>query len=148
MKASKHFLLEELTPPGHQSWVLLTDGLVDLLDEAHELLEAHYERDGVTFVMEVNTWKWGGKFKMRGWRPRVCATGAQNSQHKLGCAADFEAFTRTAGVRTEIPPDDIRALLRKWKAEGKLKHLGGMELGVGWVHIDSRNHDRLIEFSA
>ena len=146
MKEAKHFRIEELTPPGYQNWALLQDDLIDMADEIHDLLVEELGGEGVKVTMEVNTWLWGGKFKNRGWRPRICATGSQNSQHKLGNAIDFDVYVTKDGKKVRKDPDDIRALLRKWKAAGKLKNLGGLETGVNWVHCDCRPHEHLIEF--
>lgn len=150
MKPCKHFSIEELTPPGHQNWALLDDRLCDLLDELHDLLTKQHAKLGYKLIMRVNTWKKGGKFKYRGWRPQQCATGSQKSKHKLGQAADFEAFMvdLADGSETEIPPEEIRGHIRRWKLrEGKLKYLGGMETDITWNHIDCRgNGESLIQF--
>lgn len=148
MKEAKNFRIEELTPPGHQNWSLLQDDLVELADEMHDLFVEEFGGEGIKVTMEVNTWLWGGKFKMRGWRPRLCSTGSPNSQHKQGNAIDFDVYVTVDGEKVRQDPDDIRTLLRKWKRDGKLEKLGGLETGVNWCHADSRPHEHLIEFGA
>lgn len=145
----KHFSIEELTPPGHQNWSLVRDELLETLDEIHDLLTEKYSKFD-RIIMRINTWNNGGKFKYRGWRPKDCSTGSQMSQHKYGNAADFDAFTVKDGVEARIDPDVVRGLLSRWKlTDGKLKHLGGMEDGVNWVHVDCRNYgDGLCVFTS
>lgn len=147
----KHFSIEELTPPGHQNWALLHEHLPATADELHELISAQYAKSGHKVVLLANTWKNGGKFKHRGWRPQDCATGSQNSYHKKGMALDFEAFlvNVTTGESSEIPPEEIRDHIRRWKLrEGKLEHLGGLEVGISWIHFDLRPIDGLVQFKA
>ena len=129
----RHFSIEELTPPGHQDWDLLHPELLELLDEIRDLLDE---------PMIVNNWKHGGHHSLRGWRPQDCKVGAKNSFHKRGMAADFDVPGSTA--------DEIREKLIRWKTkEGKLAHLGGIEMGVSWCHVDCRNDGRsLMQFFA
>lgn len=141
----RHFAIEELTPPGFQNWSLLDDRILETLDEIHDRLSEKYEH----LAMEVNTWKKGGKFKYRGWRPKDCATGSQNSFHKRGMAADFDAYHLVGGVKTRIDPDEVRAHIVDLKLrQGSLEHLGGLETGVNWVHVDSRPYPGLLQFSS
>lgn len=150
MKPCKHFAIEELTPPGHQNWSLLDDRLCELLDEIHDLLSGLYAKHGYRLIMRVNTWKRGGKFKYRGWRPQDCATGSARSKHKLGQAVDFDAYLvdLADGTEQRILPDVIRKHILQWKLhDGKLKHLGGLEQDVNWCHVDSRNGgESLVQF--
>jgi uncharacterized protein YcbK (DUF882 family) len=121
--ACKHFALEELVPPGHLDWDLLHPELLELLDEIRDLLDE---------PMIVNNWKHGGNHSLRGWRPEDCTTGAKNSYHKKGMATDFDVPGSTA--------EEVRKKLIQWKTkDGKLALLGGIETGVSWIHIDTRN---------
>lgn len=131
--ACRHFSIEELTPPGYQDWDLLHPELLELLDEIRDLIDE---------PMIVNNWKYGGGHTLRGWRPDKCKVGAKNSFHKKGMAADFDVPGSTA--------DEIREKLIRWKTkEGKLAHLGGIEMGVNWCHVDCRNDGRsLMQFFA
>lgn len=131
--ACRHFSIEELTPPGYQDWGLLHPKLLELLDEIRDLIGG---------PMIVNNWKRGGNHTLRGWRPDECKVGAKNSFHKKGMAADFDVPGSTA--------DEIREKLIRWKTkEGKLAHLGGIEMGVSWCHVDCRNDGRsLMQFFA
>ena len=56
---------------------------------------------------------------------------SQSRYHYKGMAADLDF--------SGLTPDQARAKIIEWKSQGKLKKLGGMELGVNWVHIDVRD---------
>jgi uncharacterized protein YcbK (DUF882 family) len=56
--------------------------------------------------------------------------GAPNSYHKRGQAVDLHPEGMTA--------NEARAKVREAIDDGKLPHVGGVELGVPWLHIDIR----------
>ena len=111
---SKHFNIQELTPPGFNDWKYIKEPLIDTIEELRELIGK---------PMLIN---YGDKH-LRGYRPKDCKVGAPNSLHKKGLAADFNVF----GIDCDL----IRDYIRSWKKEGKLKYLESIELDISWVHI-------------
>lgn len=115
---TKYFSKEELLPKGFDDISVLSPKLLKLIDEVRELLGVPCEinADGRQYC---------------GWRPKDCKVGAAKSQHKLGAAVDMHPKGMSA--------EDARTLIRKAVSEGLLPDLGGVELGVSWVHIDCRD---------
>ena len=115
---TKHFCLEELLPHGHTDASVLDKRLLALIDQIRDLL-------GVP--CEINA---DGR-QLCGWRPADCPVGAPHSQHKLGKAADIHPQGMTA--------EEARAKVKAAVARGELPLLGGVELGVSWLHVDVRD---------
>lgn len=133
MYRPKYFKIQELVDHptyerrGEKAFELLDERALMMLDEVRE----HFGKP-----VTVNNWAWNPNgFNYRGFRAHDCPVGASLSQHKLGRAFDFDVQGMTADeVRTEI--------IRARKEEGKFKYIGGLELGVNWVHMDCRNTER------
>lgn len=117
MYESKHFKASELLPHGYSDISVMDPLLLETIDEAREIL-------GVPCTVNAD----GRQFC--GWRPQNCSVGAPKSQHKLGKAADLHPKGMTA--------EEARKKIREAVAQGKLRHLGGMELDVSWLHLDVR----------
>lgn len=79
---------------------------------------------------EVNTWVRGGPHQFRGWRPRDCPVGAAKSAHKDGRAFDVMPLRMSA--------DAARQKLRENASVGDLALIRRIEIGVSWVHFDTR----------
>ena len=118
---TKHFDVDELLPQNFTDAKVLSPKLLILIDEVRELL-------GVPCT--INNYATGGDRQWCGYRTPECTIGAPHSYHKLGMAADLHPKGMTA--------DDGRLLIRKAVAAGMLPLLGGVELGVSWIHIDVR----------
>lgn len=139
----RHFEPHELIPglSGVETWAaldpnlraLLSDALLETCDEVRELL-------GVPCA--VNDYATGGCRQWCGYRPPECLIGAPRSFHRLGMAADLHPIGMSA--------DDARARIREAVDAGRIPHLGGVETGVSWLHIDvrPRRNGRVVEFSA
>lgn len=114
---SKYFKAEELLPDGYTDTSVFDSKLLTLIDEIRELLNVPctVNSDGRQYC---------------GWRPKDCPIGAPNSYHKKGQACDLHPQGMSA--------EDARTLVRKAVAAGHLKNLGGVELGVNWLHVDIR----------
>lgn len=119
---SKYFKAEELLPRGETDISLIDKKLLDLIDEIRELL-------GVPCT--VNNYAAGGDRQWCGLRTKKCTIGAPKSKHRLGQAADMHP----SGMSAEV----ARAKVKEAVAAGKLKNLGGVELGVSWLHVDCRD---------
>ena len=114
---TKYFSKHELLPPGFDDVSVLDPKLLILIDQVRELL-------GVPCTINAD-----GR-TLCGYRPASCDVGAPHSPHKLGRAADLHPKGMSA--------EDARQLIRKAVDAGLLPLLGGVELGVSWLHIDIR----------
>lgn len=114
----KHFKASEFLPDGYTDLSVMDDRILELADQVRELL-------GVPCTINAN-----GR-SLCGFRPKDCKIGAPKSQHKLGKAVDLHPIGMTA--------EDGRRLIRKAVDAGGLVNLGGVELGVSWIHIDCRD---------
>ncbi len=106
--------------------------------------------------MTINNWLWGGQFEFRGLRPfyyyfnalvennpdklpeEIIALASEMykcSQHAFANGFDYDVKGLTA--------EQARQKLIKWKSEGKLPFLTGIEKDVNWVHNDYRICQRL-----
>jgi len=139
----RHFEPWELLPglSGDETWAtldpnlraLLSDILLETCDEVRELLDV---------VCTANNYARGGERQWCGYRSPECTVGAAHSFHRLGMAADLHPIG--------ISADDARRRIRDAVAAGNLRHLGGIETGVSWLHIDvrARKNGQVVEFSA
>lgn len=137
MYKCRNFKLYELVPPniykklGDKAWLLLDDRILWTIDAIHDEFSKTQNKK---VKMYVNTWKWGGGFKNRGYRLRPALKWWGASQHYNGRAMDFHIEGISSG------------LIRKWIIKNRkkldcLKYIKGVEdfNGMGWVHIDVRN---------
>lgn len=126
-----HFDPCELLPglPSDLCWPDLDPKLRDLLDD--RLLETIDDVRGILGVpCWINDYAYGGHRSACGYRGPECTVGAPHSQHREGRAADLHPEGMSA--------DEARGKLSLAIEGGKLPHLGGVELGVPWVHVDVR----------
>lgn len=108
---------QEFLPDGYDDFSVMDEKLLKLADDVRALLDV---------PCYIN----GGGRQYCGWRPNDCPIGAKASYHKLGKAVDLHPDGMSA--------EDARTLVRKAVAEGLLPELGGVELGVSWLHLDVR----------
>lgn len=113
----KHFKASEFLPDGYDDLSVMDERILKLADDVRALL-------GVPCTINA-----GGR-QYCGWRPADCKVGAPKSMHKQGKAVDLHPEGMSA--------EDARTLIRKAVAEGLLPELGGVELGVSWLHLDVR----------
>jgi len=118
---TKYFNREELLPEGFDDDSVLDPNLLTLIDAVRELL-------GVP--CKINNWHKGGGRQWCGYRSSECTIGAPKSQHRKGKAADLHPEGMSA--------EDARAKVKEAVAYGLLPELGGVELGVSWLHLDTR----------
>lgn len=93
-----------------------------------ELLRIRFQKPVI-----INNWKVGGSYDLRGFRPSNSTVGAENSQHKLGAAADVSIEDYTA--------DEIREHILQYKAifmEKGLTTLEDAKFAPTWCHFDIR----------
>jgi uncharacterized protein YcbK (DUF882 family) len=129
----KHFQPSEFLPEGHDDLSVMDERLLETCDDVRDLLGT---------PCSINTWNFGGDREWCGFRTPDCTIGAAHSQHRLGKAADLHPVGMDANT--------ARAKIREAVAAGQLPHLGGMELGVSWVHVDVRDRvgGKVVEFHA
>ncbi len=126
-----HFAPCELLPGLSKllAWPDLRPDLRALLDD--QLIETADDVRGILGVpCWANNYAYGGKRVACGWRSPTSRVGAPNSYHKRGQAVDLHPEGMTA--------NEARAKIREAIDDGKLPHVGGVELGVPWLHIDIR----------
>jgi hypothetical protein len=80
--------------------------------------------------MTINDWAWGGTNQFRGFRSGGCDVGATLSQHRFGRAVDM--------IPKEIHPRQIREDIIEDQWGRPYKDVGGLEMGISWLHIDVR----------
>ena len=127
----RHFQPHELLPglSGDETWESLDPELRARLDD--RLLETCDDvRDLLGTPCTINDYAVGGTRKWCGLRTPECKIGAPKSQHRKGMAADLHP----RGLSAEM----AREIVRNAVAAGKLPHLGGVELDVSWLHLDTR----------
>jgi hypothetical protein len=132
MYIPKHFGAKELIPRILYAKYLSRgeDWLISVLFDERLMKIIDYIRE--TFgPMTINDWEWGGRNQFRGFRGD-CNVGAELSQHRFGRAVDMipgNQATEMYTIRTDIINNpDIPAYA----------DIGGIEMGVSWLHIDVR----------
>lgn len=130
----KYFELYELLPEkfykdnihrGDNLWFIFDQRLLFTIDILRE-------KFGKMFI---NTWYFGGKREKSGFRTEP--VHAALSQHLFGRAADilFDKYTAE-----EVREDLI-------KNTKYFPYITGIETGVPWLHIDTRNYNGLLLFN-
>lgn len=134
---SKYFSIEELVPKkvfellGEDlSWELIDDELVVSLDTIKERFP-----EG---TMTVNNWKWAGNREWSGVRTPDSPYYSPRSQHSFGRAID--------AVFSHYDIDTVRNDIIS--NPNIYPHIKGIELGVSWLHVDTRERDTLLKFEA
>lgn len=125
----KHFQLHELVPKDvydnfdhNYLWTRFDVGLLKAIDMLREKFGK----------CVINNWFWGGEFEYSGYRPLEWYDKPTFSFHCLFRAFDLKFENASA--------EEVRAYIRENK---KLfgKYISGVENGVSWVHIDTRNYN-------
>lgn len=133
---SKYFAIEELVPKaiftkrGEKAWELIDDRLITTLD----FIKERFPRGTVT----INNWKWGGDREWSGLRVPASPYYSETSQHAYGRAID--------AVFSHYTAEQIRQDILKNPA--LYPYIRGVELGVSWLHVDTRNVDAVLSFRA
>lgn len=134
MYKPKHFGLKELLPQtfyntnykkydGKLWYILFDERLLMTIDNIREKFGK----------MIVNDWAYGGNNNYRGYRPLKCKVGATLSQHRFGRACDL--------IPQETTANEIRDYIITNQNKEPWKHIGGLEMGISWLHIDIRARD-------
>ncbi len=127
MYKCKYFKIYELVPPGiyklrgEKAWQLLDERALIMQDKLRE-------RHGPA---TINDWFWGGNFKYSGYRPPSCKIGSKLSQHRFGRGFD----PKFKNTDAETVRKDILENPQVYP------YITSIELGIKWVHNDTRNYD-------
>lgn len=82
-------------------------------------------------AVKINSWKWGGPFQFRGFRPYQSADWKPWSQHSFGRAIDFDVQGMDAqAVRSEVLAH---------QKDPHFRFITAIEDDVSWVHVDCRD---------
>lgn len=126
----QHFKITELVYPtfhakwGERAWDWLNPKLLITLDE----LRARFGS------LKINDWEFGGQFRESGLRAFDTKTGASDSLHKYGCAADIKSPTTSA-------EEMQREILAHPDRFPMLTAMEDAAVTRTWLHIDVRNHN-------
>lgn len=127
-----HFYLHELVSRdffdthGQKGWLAFDDRLLATAD-------ALRDRYG---PMVINNWAFGGPFQWRGLRQPGSPHYSPLSQHSFGRALDCHY----PGKATEEVRQDLIKNIHLFP------HIRGIEMDVGWLHVDVRNSQELVLF--
>lgn len=122
---------------GDKSIGIMDKSLLVFIDSFHEHLQTKYK--GSRISINVNDWKWGGRFSWRGIRTtKYYATPADfdrsRSQHKYGRGLDFDVYIDG----TRVDPTTVRSWIIDLRHEPWVEPITFIEDGVNWVHVDTR----------
>lgn len=113
---------------GEAAWELLDENILRMLDIVREKF----------CPLVVNNWHIGGEREWSGLRTSESPYYSPYSQHSFGRAFDCIPVGRTV--------DDLREYILSHDEE--FPHIGGIEIGVDWLHIDGRNYNGIKKFGA
>ena len=133
---SKYFKVHELVPQhlynkyGDGAWKFIDTKLIETIDTIKE----HFPKG----TMTINNYFWGGTRYWSGLRTPKSSYYSETSQHSFGRAID--------AVFSDYDVEEVRKFILN--NLDLFPHIKGLELGVSWLHIDVRNEDTLIKFTA
>lgn len=132
---SKHFKIHELVPKNTfeqhnlRAWRFIDERLIKTIDKLRELFP-----EG---TITINNYFWGGDRNWSGLRTPDSKYYSSSSMHTLGKAVDC--------IFSHYSTDTVRTYILEHP--GEFPYIKGIELGVGWLHIDVRNEDQLMKFT-
>ena len=130
----KYFTIQELVSKktyderGEKAWQLLDANMLIMIDNVRDIFGR----------MIINNWNISGNREWSGLRTPDSPFYSTYSQHSFGRAFDM------------IPIDANVHNVRQYIIENphRFKHIGGIENGVPWLHIDGRNYDGILQFTS
>ena len=134
---STYFQIHELVPQAlfetvHEDllWNMIDDKLIDTIDAIKKKFPLG--------SMTINNYYWGGDRGWSGVRTKESPWYSDKSQHTLGKAID--------AIFSEYPTDDVRQYILDNPEE--FPYVKGIELGVSWLHVDVRDREDVLTFTA
>lgn len=106
-----------------------SDAIYDYFDQ--EPYRSEYPFPGPRRRVWCNNWKWGGRFRYRGFNPPWVHRKAKLSQHFMGRALDL--------TYENLPAEIIRKVIKAKPTEPAFQFIRAIEEDVSWLHIDTRN---------
>ena len=131
---SKHFKLQELVPEemylkyGDKCWEFIDSNLIISIDKIKDKFP-----EG---TMTINNWLWGGVRNQSGIRTPKSKYYSYSSMHSWGKAID--------AIFSEYSTEEVRQYILDNPDE--FPEIKGIELGISWLHCDTRNREDLISF--
>ena len=132
MYICEHFGIEELVPKevfkkrGNKAWELLDESALMTIDKLRDKFGS----------MTINNWKWGGDRNWSGLRTSDSPYYSAFSQHSFGRAFDI--------IFKSVTTDEVRNYILDNPDE--FPFISGIEMGTSWLHIDTRNTNRIKKF--
>ena len=134
---SKYFKIHELVPKemykdkGESAWRYVPKAHIKVLDK----LKEHFNLG----TMTINNYAWNGNREWSAGRYEESRWHSKYSMHSYFQAYDI--------VFSHYTAEEVRNYIIENHKE-EFEDIGGIELGVSWVHIDFRNTDHLVLFRA
>ncbi len=131
---SKYFKVHELVPKkiyelkGESCWRYVPKNHIETLDK----LKEHFNLG----TMTINNYAWNGSREWSAGRLQESEYHSFTSMHSFFQAYDIVFSHYSAQEVRNYILDNLK----------DFEHIGGMELGVSWVHIDFRNTDHIVLF--
>ena len=133
---SKYFEIHELVPRkmydryGEKAWRYVDARLIESIDK----LKEHFNLGTIS----INNYYWHGTRQWSGIRTPESPNYSYGSQHSFANAFDM--------VFSDYSAEEVRHYIMNNR--DKFPYINGLELNISWVHIDIRNEDELVTFSA
>ena len=128
------FDIRELVPKhvhqerGEKAWALLDPYALQTLDQLRQQFGP----------LMVNNWHREGQRNWSGLRTQGSPYGSEYSQHRFGRAFDCISMGG-------LTADTMRNYILK--NPDKFPYLNALEMGVSWLHFDTRNCERIFTFN-
>ena len=134
---STYFQIHELVPQAlfetvHEDilWCMIDDKLIDTIDAIKKKFPLG--------SMTINNYYWGGDRGWSGVRTKESPWYSDKSQHTRGKAID--------AIFSQYTTEEVRSYILANPEE--FPHVKGVELGVSWLHIDVRDREDVLTFTA
>ena len=125
---SKYFKVKELVPLNIVNvlneqvlWNMIDDSLIETIDTLKEV----FDKGTIT----INNYLWGGDRGWSGLRTIGSPYYSKTSMHSVGKAVDC--------IFSGYDVEEVRQYILD--NPDKFPHVGGIELGVSWLHVDVRD---------
>jgi len=131
---SKYFEIHELVPEhifqkkGLSAWSLIDDRLIETIDALKEIFSKG--------TMTINNYYWSGDREWSGLRTPTSRWYSETSMHTHGKAID--------AIFSNYKAEEVREYIKNHP--DKFPHIKGIEENISWLHIDTRNEDKLKSF--